>query len=121
MPAPGGITKPHLWVAITAPDADHMIVIVSLTTLRFDRDQTTILQPGDHPFVRHETAVLYSDTRIVDAQRVESMLQDGMALRHQPCPAETLLLIQQGALVSPFTPRKIIQFCRRAWGLPSNR
>jgi hypothetical protein len=83
--------------------------------LRFDRDQTVILQPGDHPFITHQTAVLYGDSRIVDGRRIDSMIRDGTALAHQSCPAETLKLIQQGVLSSPYTPRKIIAFCREAW------
>jgi hypothetical protein len=116
MTGPGGFGKAHLWIAVTDPQtADSQVVIVSLTTLRFDRDQTVILQPGDHPFVTHQTVVLYSDSRIVDSRRIDAMIQDGTALAHQPCPAQTLQLIQQGLLSSPFTPRKIIAFCRPAW------
>jgi DNA replication protein DnaC len=44
MPGSGGFGKSHLWIAVTNPQPDgHQVVIVSLTTLRFDRDQTVIL------------------------------------------------------------------------------
>jgi hypothetical protein len=118
MTGAGGIGKAHLWIAVTEPQADTShVVIVSLTTLRYDRDQTVILQPGDHPFITHQTIVLYSDTRIVDARRLDAIIRDGTALAHQPCPPQTLKLIQQGVSSSPYTPRKIIAFCREAWGL----
>ena len=59
MTGTGGIGKAHLWIAVTEPQPDSsQIVIVSLTTLRYDRDQTVILQPGDHPFITHQTIVL---------------------------------------------------------------
>ena len=118
MPGSGGFGKSHLWIAVTNPQPDDpQVVIVSLTTLRFDRDQTVILQTGDHPFITHQTVVLYSDSRMVDARRIDAMIQDGTAAGHRPCPAQTLKLIQQGVLSSPYTPRKIIAFCRKAWGL----
>lgn len=71
MTGPGGFGKAHLWIAVTDP------------------------QPGDHPFITHQTVVLYGDSRIVD--RAPNRL------------------IQQGVLSSPYTPRKIIAFCRDAW------
>ena len=117
MTGPGGFGKAHLWIAVTDPQpGGAQIVIVNLTTLRFDRDQTVILQPGDHPFITHQTVVLYGDSRIVDGQRIDALLRDGTALAHKSCPAQTLKLIQQGVLSSPYTPRKIIAFCREAWG-----
>lgn len=91
MTGPGGFGKAHLWIAVTDP------------------------QPGDHPFITHQTVVLYGDSRIVDASRIDALIRDGTALAHKACPAQTLKLIQQGVLSSPYTPRKIIAFCRDAW------
>jgi hypothetical protein len=47
---------------------------------------------------------------------MDAMIRDGTALAHQSGPDQTLKLIQQGVLSSPYTPRKIIAFCREAWG-----
>lgn len=115
MPAPGGPLKSHLWIVITAPDERGNAVIVSLTTLRTDRDQTVILSAGDHPFVRHQTTVFYGDARIVDLQELSTLFGTHAAVRHQPCSPKLLKLIQDGALVSPYTPQKIVDFCRRSW------
>jgi len=58
MPAPGGRITPHLWIVITTPDpVTHLCGIVSVTTLRNSKDQTIILQPGDHPFIRHQSTI----------------------------------------------------------------
>jgi len=116
MPAPGGQAKSHLWILVTdACEGSAEAVIVSLTTLRLDRDQTVILQRGDHPFITHQTAVLYSDARIVDVSHIDAMIHHGTAVAHEPCSGLTLELVQDGLLQSPFTARKVISFCKRAW------
>ena len=109
-PKPGGPT-PHLWIILTDPAPD--CIMVNLTTLRADRDQTVVLHPGEHPFVKHSTAVFYADSQIVTLDHVNSLLARGQALPHQPCPPATLQLIQQGILASPFTPRKVQAFYRQ--------
>jgi hypothetical protein len=116
MPAPGGTLTPHLWIVITQPDpASRLCGIVSVTTLRNSKDQTVILRPGDHPFIRHDSTIFYGDAMIVDAQRLETEIAAGLALRREKCPAPTLKLIQAGVTASPFTRPKFQRFCRAQW------
>ena len=89
IPAPG-FGNTHLWVIVTQPDP--LCIIVSLTTLRFSRDQTVVLNAGDHPFIKHAA---------------------GTAQLHKPCPPDTLRLIQDGILASPYTARKVEMFYRQ--------
>jgi hypothetical protein len=117
MPAPGGLATPHLWIVVTQPDpATHLCVIVSVTTLRNSKDQTVILHPGDHPFIRHDSTIFYGDAMIVDAERVENEIAAGLALAKEKCPNATLKLVQDGIGASPFTRPKILRFCRERWG-----
>jgi len=72
MPAPGGRATPHLWIVVTTPDpATRECAIVSVTTLRNSKDQTIILRPGDHPFIRHDSTIFYGDGMIVDVRNLE--------------------------------------------------
>lgn len=117
MPAPGGIATPHLWIVITEPDkVSNLCGIVSVTTLRNAKDQTVILRPGDHPFIRHASTIFYGDALIVDAQRLENEIAPGLAVRKDPCPPSTLKLVQQGVTASLFTRPKFVRFCRDQWG-----
>lgn len=102
MPAPGGVTTPHLWIAITQPDAvSNLCAIVSVTTLRSRRDQTPIPRVGDHPFICHDSTIFYGDGMTVDARRLEHKIAAGLAVRQDKYPAATLKLIQQGVTASP--------------------
>jgi hypothetical protein len=72
MPAPGLGPTPHLWILLTEPAPE--CVIVSITTLREGKDQTVILQRGDHPFVRHQTCIFYGDARIVNVASIRGFV-----------------------------------------------
>jgi hypothetical protein len=116
MPAPGGIATPHLWIVVTQPDAEtNLCAIVSVTTLRNSKDQTVILRPGDHPFIRHESTIFYGDAMIVDERRLRSEIAAGLALAREKCPSATLKLMQDGVAASPFTRPKFLRFCRERW------
>jgi hypothetical protein len=116
MPAPGGMVTPHLWIIITQPDpATHLCAIVSVTTLRESKDQTVILRVGDHPFVRHDSAIFYRGAMIADSTRIGGEIAAGLALAREKCTAATLKLVQDGVGASPFTPPKILRFCKERW------
>jgi hypothetical protein len=116
MPAPGGRATPHLWIVVTNPDAvTFLCAIVSITTLRNSKDQTIILRPGDHPFIRHESTVFYGDAMIVDSRKLDQEMNGGLIVARDPCPTRTLKLIQDGIGASPFTRPRFLRFCREAW------
>jgi hypothetical protein len=116
MPAPGGMATPHLWIVVTQPDVEtHLCAVVSVTTLRNSKDQTVILRPGDHPFIRHESTISYGDAMIVDARRLQAEIAAGLALAREKCPDATLRLVQDGVVASPFTRPRFLRFCREHW------
>lgn len=90
-------------------------MIVSVTTLRNSKDQTVILRVGNHPFIRHDSAIFYSDSMIVDARKIEAEIAAGLAILREKCPAATLKLVQNGVAASPYTRAKILRFCREHW------
>ncbi len=111
IPAPGTSDEtPHLWVILTRPDP--LCAIVCLSTLRYEKDQTVVLRRGEHPFVKWDTVVAYEYAYIVDADHLRRRVADGLALPRQPFSPDILKLIQQGVLASPFTPRRVQDFCR---------
>ena len=108
---------PHLWVIVTEPNPDDWLcVIVSVTTLRNNCDQTVTLRRGDHPFVTHDSAISYTDAMIVDVRSLDAEVAAGRASSNSACSADLLELVQNGLLASPFTPKKVAFFCRHKWG-----
>ena len=113
LPKPDRYAKDHLWVVLTEPHGDSGdVVIVSLTTKRTGSDLTVVLRPGDHSFIDHETVVFYADARIVEAGALTALIALNRERRHDNCSPELLSRIQQGLFDSPFTPKKIKEYCR---------
>jgi hypothetical protein len=108
---------PHLWVLLWGPSgpADAFLAVY-LTTCRPHSDRTCILTPGDHPFVRWETAVAYNETIRITAERLVHALQNGSASAHQPMDAAVLETIRQGYFISPGTPHDFKQMAREHFG-----
>lgn len=103
---------PHLWILAAGPDADGRIVLVSVTTLRRGKDQTVVLQPGDHPFVKHASCVFYQDAIIAYASRLEEWISGELATPSDSCSAELLTLVRDGFSASEFTPKKVLRVIR---------
>ena len=114
---PGARTSiPHLWILLSDPDPlTSLCVMVSVTTLRNNQDQTVVLRKGDHPFIHHDSAIFFGDARIVETTRLQAYVTAGMAISQSPCAPSVLALLRQGLLASPYTPNKILTFCKQAW------
>src|SRR3954451_17887282 len=105
LPKPGHETA-HLWVLITKPDpTTHEAIMVSVTTQRQHSDTTTILNVGDHPFVRKTSVIYYADARLVDARLLDAAVQRGAFAAHAAFHREVIARMQAGVAASPFTAR----------------
>jgi len=62
----------HLWFVISDPDSNHgLAVIVNMTTYRAGSEECCVLQPGDHPAVKHESVINYLRARNVPVANIE--------------------------------------------------
>lgn len=103
-----GAEKEHLWILITNPDPQTgEAIMVNLTSQRPHSDITTILQPGEHPFIDRPTVAFYADARFVNVALLDSSITQGVGHSHATALPALLRKLQSGLLVSPFTPAKI--------------
>jgi len=105
-------TDPHLWVIISDPNQDRArLVAVNLTSQRTDKEQTCVIQPGEHAFVKHETVVMYAGARVVSESMLLSAKAAGM-LRFPRAVSQALLKrIREGAEKSnrlPIAAKRIL-------------
>ena len=112
LPKPGQETA-HLFVVLTAPDAQRQVLLVNFTTLRPHSDRTVVIQPGEHPFVVHASVAHYADARLTLAPSIESAIASGFFRPHQDCSPELIHRLLAGVLASPFTPEKIKRHLRQ--------
>ena len=97
----------HLWVVASLPTPDGSLVIFNLTSHRSGCDETCVVEPGEHPFVKHRSVVAYARGQSLPAQAVKYMQARKLYQPHQPVSAALLDRIQRGALASEFTPQKL--------------
>ena len=82
-------------------------VMVNITTLRPHSDTTTVLNPGEHPFITTPSVVYYADARLVDPGQLDQAITLGCARTRGAFAAPVLARIQAGMEQSPMTPKKV--------------
>ena len=104
---------PHLWFILTDPDPGHeRIVLVMLVTERAHTDRTLLLGVGDHPFIRHPSAVDFGTARYAPAAKLEDALATGRAELSADMSSVLLARVRTGLLTSARTPNQIADDCR---------
>lgn len=113
----GGPIPPHLWVVLWGPAGPaNACLAVFLTTLRRHSDRSCILVAGDHPFIRHDTAVSYGNAQPFTEEKMDRLLATGTAKRRQPVSDEVLERIRTGFFASAHTPNAMIEMAVKDFG-----
>jgi len=102
----------HLWVVASDPDSSGRFLIVSLTSLRGSKDQTVILNGGEHPFLKWATCAYYQQSDIMTITRLEQLVASGNAKMREKLAPEKAALIFDGFLASEFTKKRVLEFAR---------
>lgn len=106
----------HLWIVCSLPAADSSVVAVGFTTWRPRcDDENCVIEPGEHPFVKHKTVIAYEKARllsIAQQQQVEKLCPAG-----PPASAALLDKIQLGALKSDLMVAKYQEIIRASRAL----
>jgi hypothetical protein len=104
--------KPHLWFILTDPGGNPpRVVAVMLRTAQRFTDDTVVLHPGDHPFVRHPSSIHYSTARWLTVDAIARAFHDGRCSLQQDMSADLLTRARKGLMRSPFTVNAIRQYC----------
>lgn len=99
---PGTSYDWHLWIVLSKPDLDpNHILIVNLTSWRADKDQSCILTPEDHRYVKHKTCVNYPASKVVTKDQLQILLDTGRIVPYAPVDSSLLERIREGATQSP--------------------
>lgn len=107
LPKPGQETE-HLWVLITHSDPErHEAIMVNVTTQRPHSDTTTILNVGDHPFIKKPSVIFYADSRMVNTDLLDAAMTRSAFQSHAVFQEPVVRRIQSGVAASPLTPKKI--------------
>ena len=109
--------SPHLWVLLWGPSGPaEAFLAVSFTTLQPHKDQTCIVQAGEHPFVQHPTCVMYSDTRRITQEKLDAAIASRAAVVMDPLSPELLERVRAGLFVSGYSVNSIVAMAREEFG-----
>lgn len=113
----GPVPTPHLWVILWGPagPADAYLAVM-LTSLRPYSDRSCILNPGDHPFVRHATSVSYRNVLRWTGERLAQLVADGIARSRQPVSEDVLERMRTAFFQSAHTPNAMVQMALDDFG-----
>jgi hypothetical protein len=107
----------HLWIVVENDipgDPDSMIV-VNISSLREGSDNSTILTKGDHPFIKHDSSVVFGDAQIVLKTLVQQFADLSPEKIKEKLEDQVLERIEEGLLLSKRTKKGIKQICKDCW------
>jgi len=97
----------HLYIVATAPDGDGLVLLPCVESrTQGTADTSCLLGAGDHPFIRHESAVNYRDSIVISEQRLDRLVTDGHATRRERLADAVLERVVEGARRSPNLDRR---------------
>ena len=95
----------HLFIIISDPSADpNRIVMANFTSWGGDKDQSCVVEVGEHRFIKVRSCVYYGEDRLITLTQYEQFLASGQLATHDPVSNDLLKRILHGAAVSPFLP-----------------
>jgi hypothetical protein len=96
---------PHLHIIISDPAANpNSIVTANFTSWRVDKDQSCVVEVGEHPQVTRRSCVDYRRERCITLAQFNSAVSSGRVTPQTPVSEALLRRIVAGAALSPFIP-----------------
>lgn len=114
--------RKHLFILITDPHdneaGEKCVLMVSISTIRpgVPHDPTCILYAGDHPFVKHDSYIVFQKARIEAADAVLRGVERGQLVPQDPMDSAIFARICKGLEESRLTPTKLLNFYLKATG-----
>jgi hypothetical protein len=95
IPEPGTSYDSHLWMVISDPTQGDECVIVNFTSWRADKDQSCVVLPGEHEYVRNKTCVNFKDAKRCRIGDLESLISSRHLTTRAPLSTGLLAKIRQ--------------------------
>jgi len=110
-------SEPHLFILLTSAVGDPAkAIVVNFSTYVAETctDSTLVLGQGSHPFLKHDTYLVYPQADWIDAVALAVAVTEGSVRLHERCRPEVLRKIQEGLLESS-EPSRALKHAFVAW------
>ena len=98
--------EPHLWMLLSDPALQTVVVIVSASTKNLGLD-LPVIAPGEHPSLGQRSFVRCDKARLVAAPLLEENLQRGTIRLSRPLVSALLARIIDAVRASQHTPTEV--------------
>jgi hypothetical protein len=92
-------SRSHLWVVTVVPGDG----VLAFNATTHDCDESCVLNPGDHPFIRESSVICYRAGQLFTSPQIEGFIAGGLWAMDKPVSPEVLERIRVGAVISKFT------------------
>ncbi len=107
------IPNPHLHFILTDPDGNpEEVVAVMVCTAKWHTDKTVVLEPGDHPFIRHRSSVQFGGADFLPVGKVQNLIKNKKCFLKEDMSAGLLQRVRAGLLKSIHTKNWVKEYCR---------
>jgi len=103
----------HLWVVLTNPNPDGIILVVNVTTVYSNDkniDATVRLNTGDHPFIDRQSYIYYRGAMMIEVSELQTAERAGRLKMHDGCSEKLLSIVRSGIGASKHCSRVIKRF-----------
>ena len=95
----------HLIIIISEPArGPERIVTANFTSWRPDKDQSCLVEAGEHSFVKKRSCVEYRRDKLMTLSQYDAHMASGRLTAHDPVSQALLNRILRGAAKSPYIP-----------------
>jgi hypothetical protein len=89
----------HLYIVISSVEQNPQeVLFVNISSHSMHKDQSCIIDPGEHPFVTKKSCIMYEYARAMPLAALQQMEADGVIRLHQNASAPLLMKILDGAI-----------------------
>ena len=109
------VKEEHRWVILSDPKAyPDAVLIVNLTSWRKDKEQTCIIERGEHECIVKRSCVYYEGATITTLRDLFNAMDGGvLKLERQLMPADVLKRIRDGVVLSDNVPTGVEELLRQ--------
>jgi hypothetical protein len=104
----------HLFVVLTNPCEGGFHLLASVSSVKPNRshDSTCLLEAEEHPFIQHQSYVLYAKAQQLGHAGIVKCVKTGLYVPKEPFGRTLLDRISAGLAASPMTPRWAKEYFR---------
>ena len=91
------------------------VLVVNISSVKEDLtyDSTCVLHAGEHPFVVHDSYVVYAKAVVWKLENIEKRIESGEVVPKSSLAEPFISNIISGFFKSPFVARRILKFCQK--------